>query len=77
MQADHLILARWRDLVIINKKKRTCWIVDFDVPADHRVKWKENKNKDKYLDLARELKKTVEYESDSNTYKNWCSGYSE
>ena len=32
-------------------------IVDFDVPADHRIKLKECEKKDKYLDLARELKK--------------------
>ena len=32
-------------------------MVDFSVPADHRVKLKENENIDKYLDLARELKK--------------------
>ena len=38
------------------KKKRTCKIVDFAVPTDHRVKLKENEMKDKYLDLARELK---------------------
>ena len=31
--------------------------MDFAVPADHRVKLKESKKKDKYLDLARELKK--------------------
>ena len=31
---------------------------------------------DKYLDLARELKKTMEYESDNYTYCNWCSWYS-
>ena len=29
----------------------------FAVPADHRVKLKESEKKDKYLDLARELKK--------------------
>ena len=39
------------------KKKRTCKITDFAVPADHRIKLKEFKKKDKYLDLARELKK--------------------
>ena len=32
-------------------------IVDFAVPADHRIKLKECEKKDKYLDLARELKK--------------------
>ena len=31
--------------------------MDFAVPADHRVKLKESKKKDKYQDLARELKK--------------------
>ena len=39
------------------QKKRTCKIVDFAVPADHRIKLKECEKKDKYLDLARELKK--------------------
>ena len=46
IQTDHLISAR-----------RTCKIVDFAVPADHRVKLKESEKKDKYLDLAWELKK--------------------
>ena len=32
-------------------------IVDFAVPADHRIKLKECEKKDKYVDLARELKK--------------------
>ena len=53
----HLISARRQDLIIISKKKRTCKIVDFVVPADHRIKLKEYEKNDKYLDLARELKK--------------------
>ena len=32
-------------------------MVDFAVPADHRVKVKETEKKDEYLDFARELKK--------------------
>ena len=39
------------------QKKRICKIVDFAVPADHRINLKECEKKDKYLDLARELKK--------------------
>ena len=39
------------------QKKRTCRIVDFAVPADHRAKFKESEKKEKYLDVARELKK--------------------
>ena len=57
IQTDHLIPARRPDLIIINKKKRTCKIVNFAVPADHRIKLKECEKKDKYLDLVRELKK--------------------
>ena len=58
IRIDHQISARRPDLIIINnKKKRICKIVDFAVPADHRIKLKESEKKDKYLDLARELKK--------------------
>ena len=49
--------------------------MDFAVPADHRVKLKENEKRDKYLDLARELKKTMEYESDGDANCKWCARY--
>ena len=58
------------------QKKRTCRIVDFAVPADHRIKLKESEKKDKYLDSARELKKTVELASDDYTSYNWSYWYS-
>ena len=56
---DHLISARRPDLTVINnkKKKKTCKIVDFALPANSRIKLKECEKNDKYLDLARELKK--------------------
>ena len=57
IQTDHLIPARRPDLIITNKKKKICKIVDFAVPVDHRINLKECTKKDKYLDLARELKK--------------------
>ena len=57
IQTDHLISARRPDLIIINKKRKICKIVDFAVLADHRIKLKEYKKRDKYLDLALELKK--------------------
>ena len=58
IQTDHLISARRPDIIVINKKKkkRTWKIVDFAGPADYRIKLKEWEKKDKYLDLARELK---------------------
>ena len=55
IQTDHLIPARRQDLVLINIKKRNCCLVDFAVPADHRLKLKEREKRDKYL--AREVKK--------------------
>ena len=58
-------------------KERPCRIADFAVLGDHGVKLKENKKRDKYLDLARELKKSVEHESDDYTNCNWCSWYSQ
>ena len=54
---DPLISARRPDLIIIKKKKSSCKIVNFVVLADLRIKLKESGKKDKYLDLARELKK--------------------
>ena len=57
IQTAHLILSRRPDLGMINKKKRTYQRVDFAVPADHIVKRKESKKRDKYLDIARGLKK--------------------
>ena len=66
IQTDHLISARWPDLMIANnndkrererERERTWQIVDFAVLTDHRVKLKEREKRDKYLDLTRELKK--------------------
>ena len=69
IQTYHLISARWPDILIVNKKKRICKIADFAVPADHRIKLKESEKKDKYLDLARELKRL---EGDDCTNFEWC-----
>ena len=59
IQTDHLIPARKPVLIIINKKekKKIRKIFDFADPADHRIILKESEKKDKYLELARELKK--------------------
>ena len=45
-------------------------------PYDHRVKPKESKKRDKYLDLAWELKKTMEHESDRDSNFDWRVRYS-
>ena len=41
--------------------------MDFAVPIDNRVRLKESEKRDKYLDLAREVKKNIEHESDGHT----------
>ena len=73
---NHLISSRQIDLIIFNIKKRTCRIVDFAVPADHRENIKESEKKDNSLELAKVLKENMEYEN--NVYINcyWCSWYS-
>ena len=55
IQTDHLISTSRPNLVIVHNK-RTCQIVDFANPEDHRGKLKESEKRDKYPELARELK---------------------
>ena len=66
IQTDHLISAKRPDLVIVKKKQKkkkekkqttTYWIVDFAVSVDRRVILKEIESRDKYQDLAKQLKK--------------------
>ena len=61
IQMDPLISFRPQGFIIINRQKRTCRIMDFALPADHRVKLKESEKKDKYLDLARGNEKTLKH----------------
>ena len=62
----HILPERrgWVNRIIIiiiiirrRRRRRTCLIVDFAAPSDHWVKLKEREQRDKYLNLARELKK--------------------
>ena len=62
IQTDHLIFARRPHLAIVKNKKKTkkqknCRMANFVAPADHWVKLKKSRKRDKYLYLARELKK--------------------
>ena len=53
IQMDCLIPTRRQELVLITKKKRTCYLADFAISADHRGKKKKATEKiKKYLDLA-------------------------
>ena len=54
------------------QKKRIFKIRDSAVPADQRIKLKECKKNDKYLDFTKELKKTIVHEDDNYTNRDWC-----
>ena len=66
-QTDHQMSVRCTRSKKSQQKKRTCRIVNFAVLTDLSVKLKESEKRDKYLGLARELKETVEHESDGDT----------
>ena len=57
IQDDLVIEARGPDLVVVDKKKRTCKIIDFVVPGDSRIEEKEKEKIEKYQNLRRELQK--------------------
>ena len=58
IQINHLIQVKRPKLVSINKKKRTGCQVGFTITVDYRVKIiKKSEKIDKYLDLARKLKR--------------------
>ena len=44
-------------MVVVNKKRRTCKIVDFAVPGDSRIEEKEKEKTEKYEDPRRGLQK--------------------
>ena len=44
-------------MVVVDKKRRTCKIIDFAVPGDSRIEDKEQEKIEKYQDLRRELQK--------------------
>ena len=71
---NHHISARKIRYYKNQQKKRT--FVDFVVPSDHRIKLKKCEKKDKYLELARELKKTIEHKVDNYTNRDGCFWYS-
>ena len=57
IQTDHVIEACRPDMIVIDKAKNHCQIIDFAVPYDSTVEQKEQEKTEKYQNLARELKK--------------------
>ena len=56
VQKDRQTQASIPDLILINKKKRNCRLVDFVIQVDHRVKMKQCEELDKFMDLGKESK---------------------
>ena len=48
-----MYIEAWRpDLNVVDKKERTCKIIDFAVPRDSRIEEREKDKIEKYQDLA-------------------------
>ena len=56
IQTDHVIEARRPNLGLVDKRERSCKIIDFAVPGDSRIEEKEKDKIEKYQ-LGRELQK--------------------
>ena len=52
------MIEAWRpDLVVLDKKERSCKIIGFVVPGDSRIEERENDKIEKHQNLRRELQK--------------------
>ena len=48
IETDHITEAQRTDLVVVDRKRRTCKIIDFAVPGDGRIEEKEKEKIEKY-----------------------------
>ena len=57
IQCDNVIEARRPDLILVDKKAKSCVITDVAIPGNCRIREKEIEKIEKYQNLKRELKK--------------------
>lgn len=57
IQCDNVIEARRPDLIVVDKKNKSCIIIDVTIPGDCRVHEKEREKVEKYQNLKIELKR--------------------
>ena len=57
IQCDNVIEARRLDLILVDKKAKSCVIIDVAIPGDCRIREKEIEKIEKYQNLKRELKR--------------------
>ena len=60
IQCDNVMEARRPGLSLVDKKAKSCVVINFAVPDDCRVREKEIKKIEKNQNLKRELKKFAE-----------------
>ena len=67
IQTDHFIKVRRPDLVVVDKKRRTCKIIDFAVPGYSSIEKKGKEKIEKFQDLRKELQKIIQF----TIIRNW------
>ena len=64
--------ARRPDMIIIDKTRNECKIIDLACPFDSRIEEREKDKMKGYNDLKRELKKNTVYASENNPCSSRC-----
>ena len=57
IQCDNVIETRRPELILVNKKAKSCVIIDVAIPGDCRIHEKETEKIEKYQNSKRELKR--------------------
>ena len=57
IQCDNVVEARRPDLILLDKKAKSCIITDVSVPGDYRIRDKEIEKIEKDQNLKKELKR--------------------
>ena len=57
IQCDNVMEARRSDLILVDKKAKSCVIIDVAIPSHCRIREKEIEKIEKYQNLKRELKR--------------------
>ena len=57
IQCDNVIETRRPELILVNKKAKSCVIIDVAIPGDCRIHEKKIKKIEKYQNLKKELKR--------------------
>ena len=57
IQCNNVTEARRPDLILVDRKAKSCVMIDVEIPGDCRMHEKEIKKIEKYQNLKRELKR--------------------